>query len=171
MSDEEFVEIAELKEFKIEELRSPRGGRWPDEPLDRCFLDLDSPSYPPTEEEFKQCDCSSCRDRVIVGLIPKKKLELTLNWNIDDLKVTQAISSLQQTMEEISKGFTIAAIQIKKLVKHLFMEFSGEVGGRRQNFRIFYPMDRRQARRLSRKTGMKFRVVQGEIKWNSESGR
>ena len=42
-------------------LWTPRGGRWPDEPMTRCFLEVDSPCYPPEDAEFAQCDCTACR--------------------------------------------------------------------------------------------------------------
>jgi len=39
----------------------PRGGRWSKDPMNVCHLEVDSPSYPPTPDEYKQCDCSLCR--------------------------------------------------------------------------------------------------------------
>ena len=29
--------------------------------IERCILNLDSPSYPPTLDEYRQCGCSSCQ--------------------------------------------------------------------------------------------------------------
>lgn len=31
---------------------------------DVCILDLDSPSYPPTDEEREQCGCRACLDEL-----------------------------------------------------------------------------------------------------------
>jgi hypothetical protein len=31
---------------------------------DICILDVDSPSYPPTIEEYEQCMCTMCREHL-----------------------------------------------------------------------------------------------------------
>jgi hypothetical protein len=45
-------------------MSEPRGGRWPNDPMTMCHLEVDSPSYPPDDDERRQCDCANCRQRL-----------------------------------------------------------------------------------------------------------
>lgn len=45
---------------------------------ENCILDCDSPSYPPTQEEYIQCGCPMCRKTLEqVGIILDKDGKVT----------------------------------------------------------------------------------------------
>jgi hypothetical protein len=50
-------------------------------------------------------------------------------------------------------------------VGKLWYAFDGVMLGRVEHFEVFFPMDRRQARRVSRKLKRRFTIRNGEVVW------
>lgn len=67
----------------------------------------------------------------------------------------------------VSTEFTVQPIGKASRVGRFYFEFDGLIDGRIQPFCLICPMDRRQARRVSRRTGKRFRVHQGEVIWHA----
>lgn len=43
----------------------------PHNPRPVCILDADSPSYPPDEQEYRQCSCRACLNRLCSDVPPR----------------------------------------------------------------------------------------------------
>jgi len=61
--------------------------------------------------------------------------------------------------------FWFKPTRVLQRVGGLYVDMEGEMLGRRERFVIFFTMDRRQARRVARRTGRRFRWKDGEAKW------
>lgn len=115
-----------------------RGGRWPDDPMEICHLEVDSPSYPPEEDEYRQCDCMRCRER-LQGRLSGKAIEIgrekldTLLWFIE-----QRLEADPNLHLVAWCRFRAEAIRAEAAVKEKFPQFeTGLVlGGQKRDERL-----------------------------------
>jgi hypothetical protein len=110
-------------------------------------------------------DCSKEEiDAMVRGLVPGPVMRFEMKFEDPVWPPSLFDGKLNADLE--SMVLRITQCVLLRRVGKLFIEFEGNaVGGGRKRFRIFFPVDRRQARRLARRLGKTFRWTGGKPAW------
>lgn len=78
-------------------------------PQGRCILNLDSPSYPPETDEYRQCGCKSCLPQYAklaqqeIARLTEERNAIQANWDEEQVQLFRAEQEIARLKAELEK--------------------------------------------------------------------